>query len=42
MSSVGVDGRDDLSVIDTGEDILVAEKQPVYIGSGAEFLGIGN
>ena len=30
MSSDGVDGLDDLSVIDTGEFILVAEKQPVF------------
>ena len=42
MSSDGVDGRDDLSVSDTGEFILVAEKVAVYIGSGAEILGIGN
>ena len=30
MSSDGVDGRDVLSVIDTGRFILVAEIQPVY------------
>ena len=42
MSSDGVDGRDDLSVIDTGEFFLVAEKQPFYTAGGAEILGIGN
>ena len=30
MSSDGVDGRDDLSVTDTGKFNLVVEKQPVY------------
>ena len=30
MSSDGVDGRDDLSVSDTGEYMLVAEKVAVY------------
>ena len=39
MSSDVVDGRGDLSV---GKFIFVAEKHQVYIGSGAEILGIGN